>query len=72
MSFVRISLEACITATRQARDTNARAAQASRDAGAGPLADELDNIAAQQDRHLAYLLREHARIQAKANLLPGA
>lgn len=70
--FSRQSLAGSIDAVRAARDSLARSAAALREHNAIGLADTLDDLAAAQDRDLAVLLREDAKLTQKAGLLPGA
>lgn len=58
----RQQLAAAITALRASRDSAARAASALRDHGAFTLADTLDVLAADQDKQLAGLLEEDAKL----------
>lgn len=70
--FTRQSLKESIDAVRGARDALARTAESLRGHNVLRLAIELDELAANQDRFLAVLLREDAKLQYRAGALPEA
>lgn len=72
MSNTRVSLAHSIELVRSARDELAHRGQQASELGATSLSDVLDAAAAAQDRLLAELLRQDARLQYKAEALPGA
>ena len=70
--FTRQSLKAAIDAVRAARDALARTAAECSSHGASRLALQLDELAANEDRFLALLLQEDAKLTYKAGHLPDA
>jgi len=70
--FTRQSLKEAIDAVRGARDALARAAQKCSEHGASRLALQLDELAANEDRFLALLLREDSLLQYRAGAIPEA
>jgi hypothetical protein len=70
--FTRQSLKSAIDAVRSARDALARTATECSEHGASRLALTLDELAANEDRFLALLLKEDAKLQYKAGALPDA
>lgn len=72
MSNSRISLAQSISLVRSCRDELAQRGKEASELGATSLSDVLDSAAAAQDRLLAELLRQDARLQYKAEALPGA
>ena len=70
--YSRQSLKQAIDAVRHARDELARTAEALNEHGASRLGALCELRAAEQDRILAELLREDAKLQYKASALPEA
>jgi len=74
--FTRQSLKGAIDAVRAARDALARTAGECSSHGASRLAIRLDELAANEDRFLALLLQEDAKLSYKAGAItpstPGA
>lgn len=71
MTHSRISLAKSIESVRAARDELAHRAEEASELGASGLSDVLAAAAAGQDRLLAELLRQDAKLQYKAEHLPG-
>lgn len=70
--FTRQSLKSAIDAVRAARDALARTAEECSSHGASRLALQLDELAANEDRFLALLLQEDAKLSFKAGAIPDA
>jgi hypothetical protein len=70
--FTRQSLKSAIDAVRGARDALARTAAECSEHGASRLALQLDELAANEDRFLALLLREDSLLQYRASAIPEA
>lgn len=68
--FTRQSLKTAIDAVRGARDALARTAEECSTHGASRLGIQLDELAANEDRFLAVLLREDAKLAYRAGALP--